>query len=234
MIGYLCICSHFGNLLFFTLGTCEIVVVDDSSPDGTLTVAKKLKESYNDGVLELSILSRKGKLGLGSAYVAGLKLARGEKIVIMDADLSHHPKFVPQFLIAQKETNANVVCGTRYALGGGVAGWDWKRKLISRGANFLASFLLLSAPLGYGTSICSDLTGSFRLYDRDLLEKVLPNVRCKGYAFQMEILILANKQGAKFAEVPITFVDRIYGESKLGANEVFMYLKGVLNLFITT
>ena len=207
--------------------------MDDSSPDGTLQVAEELKKSYSDGVLELSILSRKGKLGIGSAYVAGLKLAQGEKIVIMDADLSHHPKFIPQFLETQKAQNANVVSGTRYALGGGVAGWDWKRKLISHGANFLASFLLLSAPFGFGKSF-SDLTGSFRLYDREMLENILPNVKCKGYAFQMEILILANKRGAKLAEVPITFVDRIYGASKLGSNEILMYLEGLLNLFFTT
>ena len=174
-----------------------------------------------------------GKLGLGSAYVAGLQVARGQAIMIMDADLSHHPKFIPQFLKKKAKENANVVCGTRYVEGGGVSGWDLKRKITSRGANFLASFLLLSSPFGQGVHI-SDLTGSFRLYDRKLLEKILPKVQCKGYAFQMEILVLANKEGAKFAEVPITFVDRIYGESKLGANEIIMYLKGLLNLFFTT
>lgn len=252
-------------------GTCEIVIVDDSSPDGTLEVAHALKESYSrDDVIELSILSRgeffivlgctvvvgtvmcivdevqffvvhlagffflaEGKLGLGSAYVSGLKLAKGESILIMDADLSHHPKFIPEFIRKRKEEGADIVCGSRYIRGGGVAGWDLKRKFTSRGANFLASFLLLSAPFGYGTKI-SDLTGSFRLYDRNLLEKILPIVQCKGYAFQMEILVLANKENAKFAEVPITFVDRIYGESKLGANEILMYLKGLLNLFFTT
>jgi len=151
----------------------------------------------------------------------------------MDADLSHHPKFIPEFIRKRKEEGADIVCGSRYIRGGGVAGWDLKRKFTSRGANFLASFLLLSAPFGYGTKI-SDLTGSFRLYDRNLLEKILPIVQCKGYAFQMEILVLANKENANFAEVPITFVDRIYGESKLGANEILMYLKGLLNLFLTT
>ena len=101
-----------------------------------------------------------------------------------------------------------------------------KRKLTSRGANFLASFLLNPGP--------SDLTGSFRLYRRKALEQVLPKVRSKGYAFQMEILVLAKAHGLKFAEVPITFVDRIYGESKLGANEILLYLKGLLYLFFTT
>mmetsp|Transcript_12916 Transcript_12916/g.19663 ORF Transcript_12916/g.19663 Transcript_12916/m.19663 type:complete len:254 (-) Transcript_12916:2138-2899(-) len=216
-------------------GTVEIVVVDDSSPDNTLEVAQWLKKSYVDGVIEVNILSRKGKLGLGTAYIAGLKVAKGEKIIIMDADLSHHPKFIPQFLDTMENNGkgkVDIVCGTRYVNGGGVAGWDLRRKLTSRGANFLASFLLLSSPFG-GTRI-SDLTGSFRLYERSMLEKVLPQVKCKGYAFQMEILVLAAKEGAKFAEVPITFVDRIYGESKLGANEIFMYLKGLLYLFFTT
>lgn len=95
------------------------------------------------------------------------------------------------------------------------------------GANFLATFLL--SPGG-----ASDLTGSFRLYERSAIETILPQVRSKGYAFQMEILVRANKAGLKIGEVPITFVDRIYGESKLGANEIIMYLKGLLQLFFTT
>ena len=108
-----------------------------------------------------------------------------------------------------------------------MAGWDLKRKITSKGANFLAKFLL-------NPGNASDLTGSFRLYKREALERILPQVKCKGYAFQMEILILAQKAGMTLGEVPITFVDRIYGESKLGANEIVLYLKGLLQLFVTT
>ena len=93
-------------------------------------------------------------------------------------------------------------------------------------ANFLAMFLLNPGP--------SDLTGSFRLYKREAIETILPKVISKGYAFQMEILVHARKEGMKVGEVPITFVDRIYGESKLGTAEIIMYLKGLLFLFFTT
>jgi dolichol-phosphate mannosyltransferase len=176
----------------------EVVVVDDASPDGTLEVARSLQSVYGGDCVQ--IVSRQGKLGLGSAYVAGLKKAKGDRIILMDADLSHHPKFIPQMIQLMDEQKVDLVCGTRYQAGGGVAGWDLKRKVTSRGANFLATFLLNPGP--------SDLTGSFRLYDRKALETILPRVRAKGYAFQMEILVLAKANGLKFAEVPITFVDR--------------------------
>jgi dolichol-phosphate mannosyltransferase len=96
----------------------------------------------------------------------------------------------------------------------------------SKGANFLAAFLLNPG--------VSDLTGSFRLYERHALEAILPKVKCTGYAFQMEIVVLAKKAGFSIAEVPITFVDRLYGESKLGPREIILYLKGLVYLFFTT
>jgi len=204
----------------------EVIIVDDSSPDNTLEVAEAIQKSF--GSNHVTILSRKGKLGLGTAYVAGLKAAKGDAIILMDADLSHHPKFIPQMIDVMSKTQADIVSGTRYRRGGGVYGWDFKRKLTSKGANFLAQFLLNP---GYGAS---DLTGSFRLYKREAIESILPKVKSKGYAFQMEILVLAKKQGYRIAEVPITFVDRIYGESKLGANEIIMYLRGLFQLFMTT
>lgn len=206
----------------------EIVVVDDSSPDNTLEVAKSLQQIFGND--HFQIVSRPGKLGLGTAYSAGLKKSSGQRIILMDADLSHHPKFIPQMINVMdntKDKKVDIVSGTRYARGGGVAGWDTYRKLTSCGANFLATFLL-------STGGASDLTGSFRLYERSAIELILPEVKCKGYAFQMEILVRAHKAGLKIGEVPITFVDRIYGESKLGANEIIMYLKGLLQLFFTT
>lgn len=210
----------------------EIVVVDDSSPDNTLEVAKSLQQIF--GKDHFQIVSRPGKLGLGSAYSAGLKASSGQRIILMDADLSHHPKFIPEMIAVMDDNNPSskkkkmdIVSGTRYRKGGGVAGWDTFRKLTSCGANFLATFLL-------STGGASDLTGSFRLYERSAIELILPQVKSKGYAFQMEILVRAHKAGMEIGEVPITFVDRIYGESKLGANEIIMYLKGLLQLFFTT
>ena len=99
----------------------EVVVVDDSSPDNTLEVAQSLQSVYGEKCVR--ILSRKGKLGLGSAYLAGLNIARGDRIILMDADLSHHPKFIPQMIHVMDTKGVDIVCGTRYTKGGGVAGW---------------------------------------------------------------------------------------------------------------
>lgn len=200
----------------------EVVVVDDSSPDNTLAVAEALKKAYG----HIKIVSRPGKLGLGTAYAAGLKVATGNRIILMDADLSHHPKFIPKMAEVMNGTKCQIVTGTRYAKGGGVYGWDTKRKVTSKGANILADILLNPG--------VSDLTGSFRLYERTVLERILHRVTCTGYAFQMEIIVLAKRFNYHIEEVPITFVDRIYGESKLGAREILMYLKGLTTLFFTT
>lgn len=202
----------------------EVVIVDDSSPDGTLEIAQALQKSY--GQDHIQIVSRKGKLGLGSAYAAGLKVSKGERVVLMDADLSHHPKFIPEMIEVMNRTKAHIVTGTRYRRGGGVVGWDLFRKLTSRTANFLADFLLNPG--------VSDLTGSFRLYERETIELVLPQVSSKGYAFQMEIIVRAKKANRTIQEIPITFVDRIYGQSKLGTKEIVLYLKGLIQLFFTT
>jgi dolichol-phosphate mannosyltransferase len=201
----------------------EVVVVEDNSPDGTLEVAEQLRELYGED--RIKILSRPGKMGLGTAYIDGLKLASGGRIVLMDSDLSHHPKFIPIMVAKMDEGKFDVVTGTRYALGGGVAGWDLRRKLTSRVANFLASELLRPG--------VSDLTGSFRLYERDVLEAVLSQVVSKGYVFQMEVVVRCKRMGYTVGEVPITFVDRIYGVSKLGTGEIVGYLKGLLHLFLT-
>ncbi|RLN61879.1 hypothetical protein BBJ29_004229 [Phytophthora kernoviae] len=202
----------------------EIVVVEDNSPDGTLQVARDLQKIY--GKEHIVILPREGKLGLGSAYRDGLKLATGDFVFLMDADLSHHPKFIPEFIKKQAESNCDIVTGTRYISGGGVYGWDLRRKLTSRVANYLATVLLNPS--------VTDLTGSFRLYKRNVIEDIMSTIQGLGYVFQMEILVRARQRQFSIAEVPITFVDRIYGESKLGAGEIVAYLKGLMNLFFTT
>jgi dolichol-phosphate mannosyltransferase len=116
------------------------------------------------------------------------------------------------------------VTGTRYAGDGGVYGWDLKRKLVSRGANLFATVMLQPG--------VSDLTGSFRLYKKHVLDRVITETQSKGYTFQMEMMVRARAAGYSVGEVPISFVDRLYGESKLGGDEIVEYAKGVLGLWV--
>jgi dolichol-phosphate mannosyltransferase len=204
----------------------EVIVVDDASPDGTLERAKELQKSF--GKDRIVLKPRAGKLGLGTAYIHGLQFVSGNYVIIMDADFSHHPKFIPEMIRIQKETDADIVTGTRYAsrdnIKGGVYGWDLFRKFTSRTANLIADVMLMPG--------VSDLTGSFRLYKKSVLEKVIHSTQSKGYSFQMEMMVRAKAMGFKVAECPITFVDRLYGESKLGGHEIVEYLKGVLTLWL--
>ncbi|EMC92666.1 glycosyltransferase family 2 protein [Baudoinia panamericana UAMH 10762] len=213
----------------------EIIIVDDASPDGTQTIANQLIKAYNTTTTNnpqksksssgerIKLKPRAGKLGLGTAYVHGLQFATGNFVIIMDADFSHHPKFLPTMIRKQAEADYDIVTGTRYAGAGGVYGWDLKRKLVSRGANLVADTVLRPG--------VSDLTGSFRLYKREVLEKVIRATESKGYSFQMELMVRAKAMGCRVAEVPITFVDRVFGESKLGGEEIAEYLRGVFGLW---
>uniref|UniRef100_A0A3Q4N4H8 Dolichol-phosphate mannosyltransferase subunit 1 n=4 Tax=Pseudocrenilabrinae TaxID=318546 RepID=A0A3Q4N4H8_NEOBR len=179
----------------------EIIVIDDGSPDGTLEVAEQLQKVYGED--KILLRPRAKKLGLGTAYIHGMKHASGNFIIIMDADLSHHPKFIPEFIQKQKEGNYDLVSGTRYRGNGGVYGWDLRRKLI-------------------------------RLYKKKVLESLVEQCVSKGYVFQMEMIVRARQLNYTIGEVPISFVDRVYGESKLGGNEIVSYAKGLLMLFATT
>lgn len=203
----------------------EIIIVDDNSPDGTQEIARQLAALY--GPEHVVLRPRPGKLGLGTAYIHGLESCTGDFVIIMDADFSHHPKFIPEMISKQLATNADIVQGTRYSgpsTGAGVYGWDLRRKLVSRGANVLATFVL--------DPRTTDVTGSFRLYRRPVIQKLISQVKSKGYVFQMEILVRAKAMGYTVEEVPITFCDRVFGESKLGGDEIVGYAKGVWQLFV--
>jgi len=202
----------------------EIIIIDDGSPDGTLEVAKDLQRIY--GSEKIVLAPREKKLGLGTAYIHGIQHASGNFVIIMDADLSHHPKFIEKMIDLQKEEDFDVVSGTRYkGKEAGVYGWDLKRKIISRGANLLTQIMLRPN--------ASDLTGSFRLYKKSVLQTLVESCVSKGYVFQMEMIVRARQHGFTIGEVPISFVDRVYGESKLGGNEIFQFAKGLLTLFAT-
>lgn len=201
----------------------EIVIVDDASPDGTQEIARQLIKVY--GANRILLKPRAGKLGLGTAYMHGLDYVTGNWVIIMDADFSHHPHHIPEFIAKQKQEDYDIVLGTRYAGNGGVYGWDLKRKLVSRGANLLSRVVLRPN--------VSDVTGSFRLYRKDVLKRVIQETKSKGYVFQLEMIVRARAAGYKIGEVPIAFVDRLYGDSKLGGDEIVQYLKGLWALFTT-
>lgn len=197
----------------------EVIIIDDASPDGTQDVAKALRNHFGPHII---LAPREGKLGLGSAYVHGSKLASGSHVLILDADLSHHPRYVPEFIRVQRETGCDVVTGTRYVKEGGVHGWNLRRMLVSRVANYLAQVLLRPG--------VSDLTGSFRLYTASAFQKIMREMQSTGYVFQMEIVVRARKMNMDVREVPIAFVDRLFGESKMGTDEIAHYLKQIWDL----
>ena len=149
-----------------------VLVVDDNSPDGTGQLAEDLKQSHQN----LEILHREGKLGLGTAYLAGIRWAldrKFERILTMDSDFSHHPRYLPAML--RLGDTVDVAIGSRYVPGGGTVNWPLKRRLLSRAANLLARTIT-----GAGAS---DLTAGFRCYRRGILEQIdLDHFRCKGYA----------------------------------------------------
>jgi len=183
----------------------SILIVDDNSPDGTADIVEKLKESDP----RLDILRRPGKMGLGSAYIAGFKyaLARDfEAVFEMDADFSHNPAYLPKFLEALKE--ADLVLGSRYVEGGGVENWPLPRKFISIGGS-VYSRVILNIPY-------HDVTGGFKCFRRKTLEALgLDSVRSEGYSFQIEMTYRAHKKGFKIKEIPIIFSDRVGGKSKM-------------------
>ena len=154
----------------------------------------------------------------------GLQFAKGNFIVIMDADFSHHPKFIPQMIALQKQADYDIVTGTRYAPGGGVHGWDLRRRLTSKGANVFADTVLRPG--------VSDLTGSFRLYKRAVLEKLFETTETRGFGMQMALAVTAKAMGYTIGEVPITFVDRVYGDSKMSASDIAEYVTGVVKLWL--
>jgi dolichol-phosphate mannosyltransferase len=199
----------------------DVLVVDDSSPDGTAELAVRMAES-DPGV---HLMVRPGKLGLGSAYVEGFRcgLEQGyEYLVEMDADGSHRPVHLPDIVETAQRTQALVI-GSRYIRGGSVSGWGWNRKLLSWGANGYCRALL-------GLRV-RDATSGYRCYPRGLLEGIgLDRVVSQGYSFQIEMVYRCLRQGFAVQEVPIHFEDRVAGRSKVSEGEVRKALLAVLLL----
>jgi len=191
----------------------HILIVDDSSPDGTGSLVKSLIQyPYQEN---LFLIERSGKLGLGTAYIAGFKwaLAREYNCVFeMDADFSHNPKYLSSFIVAAE--NYDVVLGSRYIMGGGVTNWSLTRRIISLGGS-LYSRLILGLPF-------KDLTGGYKCFRRAVLEQIdLDDVKSNGYSFQIELTYRAFLKNFKIKEVPIVFEERAAGNSKM-SREIFM------------
>jgi len=201
----------------------HILVIDDSSPDGTAKIVKDLQRKYPD---ELFLEERHGKLGLGTAYIHGFKWAvdRGYRYIFeMDADFSHNPNDLDRLYNACKRDGADVAVGSRYVEGGGNVNWPKDRVLLSKGGSYYTR-LITWMPV-------KDPTAGFVCYTKEVLETInLDQIRFVGYAFQIEMKFAAWKLGFTIKEVPIIFEDRKYGVSKMNKGIVKEGILGVLKL----
>lgn len=192
--------------IFSNAPETDVLIVDDNSPDGTGALADKL--SAEDS--RVHVLHRSGKLGLGTAYIAGFKYAIDQKYDAafeMDADFSHDPRYLPDFL--EKIKSADLVIGSRYIPGGDTPNWSPIRRMISGCGNIFARVVLV------GMSI-HDCTAGYRCYRRAVLENVgLDSIQSQGYGFQVEMTYRVKKYGFKIVETPIVFMDRRVGKSKM-------------------
>jgi dolichol-phosphate mannosyltransferase len=207
----------------------HILIVDDSSPDGTPEIVEKMQKDYNtETETKLHLVKRPGKLGLGTAYITGFKYAmeKGYDFVLeMDADFSHDPKDLVNLYLACSERGSDVAIGSRYATGVNVVNWPIGRVLLSY---FASSYvrLVTSMPI-------RDTTAGFVCYRKKVLETIpLDSVKFVGYAFQIEMKFLAWKFGFILKEVPIIFTDRTLGESKMSAGIFKEAFFGVLQMTI--
>jgi dolichol-phosphate mannosyltransferase len=190
--------------------SARVLIVDDSSPDGTGEIADRLAARHES----VAVIHRPRKEGLGPAYIAGFRraLADGAGLILeMDSDFSHDPAYLPRLLEAAGR--ADLVIGSRYVPGGGVSDWGALRRGISRGGSAYARLVL-------GLEV-RDLTGGFKCFRRELLEAIgLDSIQSRGYAFQVETTYRAIRRGYRVVEVPIVFRDRQVGSSKMGRSIV--------------
>jgi dolichol-phosphate mannosyltransferase len=203
--------------------TVRVIVVDDNSPDGTGQIADELAERDS----RVSVIHRSGKLGLGTAYIAGFKQALvegAERLVTMDADFSHDPAYLPA-LVALAD-HFHITIGSRYVPQGGVRDWGWRRRFLSWGANTFARTVLgLKA---------NDCTAGFRCYHREVLLNIdLDRIFSNGYSFLVEMLFRCQRLGYTVGEIPIIFANRERGQSKISQREIYKAMYTVLRLFVS-
>ena len=194
----------------------SILVIDDSSPDGTAEIVKNLQKKYGNIILFV----RPKKRGLGTAITDGFRIFLSSKtppkfIVTMDADYSHNPKAVPQ-LLSSMQSGCGIVIGSRYCKGGKITGWPFTRKIISRAANFVARFLM--------DFTLRDCTSGFRCYSTSFLKVAIGSLHSQTYEIQIETVRQSLSRGFSVKEFPILFVNRKLGKSKLALAEIQGYL----------
>jgi len=210
--------------IFEFVPDADILVVDDSSPDGTADWVEEQMQTDS----RFKLIKRTSKLGLGTAILAAMDYAIQNNycfLINMDADLSHPPRFLPA-IRAKADEGVDVVIGSRYVPGGKIEGWTFTRRLMSKGINFYARWLLCLKT--------QDNSGSFRCYRIALLRRFEPqSMHSKGYSFFEELLFRLRKLGATFAEIPITFEERHAGQSKLSVKEIFIALWLLIRIGIT-
>lgn len=203
--------------------TFHILIIEDGSPDGTASIVKRLQVEFPD---RLYMIERKGKLGLGTAYITGFKWAlehHYEYIFEMDADFSHNPQDLPRLYKACAEEGGDVAIGSRYVSGVNVVNWPMGRVLMSYFASKYVRFVT-------GLPI-HDTTAGFKCYRRQVLETVdLDNIKFKGYAFQIEMKFTAYKCGFSIKEVPVIFINRELGTSKMNSSIFGEAVFGVIKL----
>lgn len=201
----------------------HVLVIDDGSPDGTADIVRSLQERFT-GMLHLE--ERRGKLGLGTAYIHGFKwgIRHGYRFIFeMDADFSHRPIDLPKLYEACKNGGADVAVGSRYVRNGKVVNWPWDRIALSKGGSIYTR-IITWMPI-------NDPTAGFMCYKREVLESInFDEIHFVGYAFQIEMKFAAWKLGFKIKEVPIQFEDRKYGESKMNKGIIKEGVLGVLKL----
>lgn len=187
----------------------EIIIVDDNSPDGTARIVQE----YAAEVDRIKLLVRSGKLGLGSAILDGFKMAKGNYFLMVDADLSHRPEDIKRLIDNRK--GADIVIGSRYIKGGKIIGWPMKRRIISRSAVGLAKTL-------FNLKVKDPVSG-FALYKKEIFERQSSKLDPIGYKLLLEILV--KSQELTVTEIPITFLERKNGQSKLNLDEIINFIK---------
>lgn len=210
------------KIFSLNISNLNILIIDDNSPDGTGKIVRELIENYQP---HLHLIQRPKKMGIGSAYISGSQYAiehSADLIFEMDADFSHNPKNIPDFI---KEINKgfDLVLGSRKIKGGKIIGWNCARKIMSAGA-MLFSRIILNLKT-------KDVTSGYRCYSKQIFKLIdLDKLKSNGYAFQEEMIYLCEKNNFKIKEIPITFIDRKFGKSKLNYKDVFEFFQMVIRL----